>query len=148
MTTSIETFYQKRKKYRGSHVLGLGIFLLAWVARSIYRMAKVNMESLEIFIFVILLLSLTYLAYYAIRISTIERKIKEDATLKEALHDELFQLNELKAWRSAFFSVIGFNIIIAILSLFIVFEDLMVIFLTTLMIGFGTYSLTLYILDR
>ena len=76
------------------------------------------------------------------------RKIREDPSLKEALHDELFQLNELKAWKTAFFSVIGFNVLVAVLSLFIVFEDLMLIFLTTLLIGFGSYSLTLYLLDR
>jgi hypothetical protein len=54
----------------------------------------------------ILLLSLAYLAYYAIRFNIVEHKIKEGLSLREALHNELFQLNELKAWRTAFFSVI------------------------------------------
>lgn len=127
---------------------GLGIFVIAWITRSIYKVADLDMENLHLVIFIILLLSLAYLAYYAIMVNIIEHKIKEDLSLREALHDELFKLNELKAWKTAFFSVIGFNVLVAILSLFIVFEDLMLIFITTLLIGFGSYSLTLYILDR
>lgn len=148
MTTQIETFFQMRKKYRGAHVLGLGIFLIAWIARSIYKLAKLEMVNLHLIIFIILLLSLVYLAYNAIRLNIVERKIKQDDSLKEALHDELLQLNELKAWRTAFFSVIGFNVLLALLSLFIVFEDLMLIFISVLLIGFGSYSLTLYVLDQ
>ena len=141
MTTKIEVFYQLRKKYRGAHILGLSIFFLAWIARSIYN-------NVYLIIFILLLLSLAYLAYYAIRFNIIEHKIKQDPSLRVALHDELFQLNELRAWRTAFFSVISFNLIVALLSLFIVFEDFMLIFITTLLIGFGSYSLTLYLLDR
>jgi len=148
MTTQIDKFFQMRKKYRGAHLLGLGIFFLAWIARSVYKIAKLDLENLHLVIFLILLLSLIYLAYYAIRFNIVERKIKQDVSLREALHDELFQLNELKAWRTAFFSVIGFNVLIALLSFFIVFEDLMLIFITALLIGFGSYSLTLYILDQ
>ena len=148
MTTQIESFYQMRKKYRGAHVLGLSIFFLAWIARSIYKISDVKMEIVHLVIFMILLISLVYMAFYAIKFNIVERRIKRDQTLKEALHDELFQLNELRAWKTAFFSVIGFNVIVALFSLFIVFEDLMIIFITTLLIGFGSYSVTLYILDR
>ena len=148
MTTQIESFYQMRKKYRGAHVLGLSIFFLAWIARSIYKISDVKMEIVHLVIFMILLISLVYMAFYAIKFNIVERRIKRDQTLKEALHDELYQLNELRAWKTAFFSVIGFNVIVALFSLFIVFEDLMIIFITTLLIGFGSYSVTLYILDR
>ena len=148
MATQIETFYQMRKKYHGAHVLGLVIFAIAWIARAIYKTANLNIDNLHLVIFIILLLSLAYLAYYAIRFNIVESKIKQDQTLREALHDELFQLNELKAWRTAFFSVIAFNVLVALLSLFVIFNDLMLICITALLIGFGSYSLTLHILDR
>jgi hypothetical protein len=148
MSTQIETFYNLRKKYRGAHVFGLSVFTLAWIARSIYKVSNSDNESLHLVIFLILLLSLVYLAYYAIRFNIIERKIKNDQSLKEALHDELFQLNELKAWKTAFFSLIGFIALMAILSFFVIFKDLMLIFITAFLIGFGSYSLTLYILER
>ena len=148
MTTQIESFYHLRKKYRGGHVFGLGIFIIAWIAYSIYRFIKLNTENLLWAIFIVLVLSLVYLAYNAIRFNIVERQIKSNPALKEALHDELFQLNELKAWKTAFFSVIGFTVLSAISSLFIDIEDIMLIFITTLLIGFGSYSFTLYILER
>jgi len=148
MTTQIESLYRIRKKYRGAYIIGLSIFFIAWIARSICKVIELNMQDLHVTIFIILLLSLFYMAYYAIRFNIVERQIRGDPSLREALHDELFQLNELKAWRTAFFSVIGFTVLAAILSLFITIEDLMLIFITTLLIGFGSYSLTLYILER
>jgi hypothetical protein len=148
MRTEIETLYQLRKKYRGAHVLGLGIFFIAWLARSVFKIADVDMENVHLAIFIILLLSLVFLSYNAIRFNIIERRIKKDSVLKEALHDELYQLNDLKAWKTAFFSIIIFIALVAILSLFIFFEDLMLIFITTFLIGFGSYSLTVYILER
>lgn len=148
MTTQIESFYQMRKKYRGAHVFGLSIFTIAWIARSIYKVTKLNMENLHLAIFIILLLSMVYMAYYAIKFIIVERRIKSKPALSEALHDELFQLNELKAWKTAFFSIVGFNVLAAIFSLFVNIEDLMLIFITTLLIGFGSYSITLYILER
>lgn len=148
MPTQIETFYQKRKKYRGAHIGGLIIFFLAWISRSIYKISQQNLEYLHSGIFLILMLSLVFLAYYAVRVNILEHQIKKDSTLREALHDELFRLNELKSWKVAYFAVIGFVVLVAILSLFIVFKDLMLIFITTLLIGFGSYSLSLYILDR
>ena len=148
MTTSIELHYQLRKKFRGAHILGLIIFTLAWIARSVYKTANLDIENVHLVIFIVLLFSLAYLAFYAIRLNMLEHRIRSNPDLKEALYDELFRLNELKAWRTAFFSVIGFNVVIAILSLFIHFEDLMLIFITVLLIGFGSYSLTLYLLDR
>ena len=148
MANKIEMFYQNRKKYRGAHIIGLSIFLLAWIARSIYKLSGTDMENIHLFIFIILLLSLLYMAYNAIRLNIVERKIKADINLREALHDELFKLNELKSWKFAFFTIIVFIAIISILSFFIKFEDLMLIFVTTFIIGFGSYSLTLHILDR
>jgi hypothetical protein len=148
MTTKIESFYQLRRKYHGAHVFGLSIFVLAWIARSVYKIARLDMENLYMIIFIILLLSLCYLGYYAIRFNILEGKIKQDRSLREALHDELFQLNELRAWRTAFFAVIIFNLLVAIGSFFIDFDDFMLIFLTTLLIGFGSYSVTLYMSER
>ena len=78
MSTRIESFYQMRKKYRGAHVLGLSIFFLAWIARSVYKIAEAEIESLYLVILIVLLLSLVYLAYYAIRFNLVERKIKAD----------------------------------------------------------------------
>jgi hypothetical protein len=68
--------------------------------------------------------------------------------LKDALNNELVQLNELKAWRASFFSVIGFIVVAAVLSIFMHINDIMLVFLTALLIGFGTHNTAVYLLDR
>lgn len=148
MSTKGEIYYNLRKKYRGAHVYGLIAFTLAWIARSIYKISHFEDENLYLVIFVILFLALAYLSYYAIRFNIVERKINRDPSLKEALHDELFQLNELRAWKTAFFSLMGFNILMALLSLFVVFNDIMLVFITSFLVGFGSYSMTMYILEK
>ena len=68
--------------------------------------------------------------------------------MKDALNNELVQLNELKAWRASFFSVIGFIVVAAVLSIFMHINDIMLVFLTALLIGFGTHNTAVYLLDR
>jgi hypothetical protein len=148
MSTQIEIFYQIRKKYRGAHIFWLVIFTVAWIMRSVLKITNAENETMQQITMVVLLLSLIILAYYAIRFNIVEHKINKDDKLKKALHDELFQLNELKAWKTAFFSVMGFILLIAVFSIFVVISDLMLICITALLIGFGTYSFTLYIRER
>lgn len=41
-----------------------------------------------------------------------------------------------------------FVILAAVASLFVHYRDPMLIFITTLLVGFGTYNTTVYLLDR
>jgi len=106
------------------------------------------MDMLRTIVLVILILSVVFQAYYALRANLLERQIRKDPALKESLNNELVQLNELKAWRASFFSVIGFIVVAAIASIFVQINDLMLIFLTALLIGFGTHNTAVYLLDR
>jgi hypothetical protein len=148
MHSQIEIYDQKRKKYRSGHILGLVIFFIAWIVRSIIKVGDLDLDVLETLAMTVLLLAVIFQAYFALRFNLLEREINKDPFLKEALNDELMHLNQLKAWRAAFFSLIIFIVMVAILSFFITFNDLMLIFITALLVGFGTYNTTLYILDR
>ena len=106
------------------------------------------MDTTYTVLMAVLILSVLVQAYYAVRIKLVERRINRDASLKHALNNELVRLHQLKAWRASFFSVILFIVIAAVVSLFVDFDDLMLIFITALLIGFGTYNTTVYLLDR
>ena len=148
MTTQIEIFDQKRMRYRGGGLIGSIIFFIAWIGYVILRISGQNMVLLHTIVLAILILSVLFQAYFAIRNTLLERKIKKDPILNEALNNELVQQNELKAWRASFFSVIGFIVVAAVTSIFIQINDLMLIFLTVLLIGFGTHNIAVYLLDR
>jgi len=148
VTTQIEIYDRRRRRYRGGGLIGSIVFFIAWIGYLILRLSCYTMDMLRTIVLVILILSVVFQAYYALRANLLERQIRKDPALKESLNNELVQLNELKAWRASFFSVIGFIVVAAIASIFVQINDLMLIFLTALLIGFGTHNTAVYLLDR
>lgn len=148
MTSKIELFDQKRKRFRKGTVTWLFVFVIAWIVRSALKVQAVEAGIWSKVLLAILVLSLVFQAYYVLREMLLGKEMRNDALLKEALNDELTQLNALRAWKAAFFAVIGYILIIAILSFFVQFNDLMLLLLTAFLIGFGTYNAAVYFLNR
>ncbi|MGW8143294.1 MAG: hypothetical protein ACWGN2_02800 [Anaerolineales bacterium] len=148
MTTQIEIYDQKRKYYRGGGLIGSFVFFLAWIGYVITRLSNQAADTARVVVLAVLILSVIVQAYYALRVNLLERDIRKNPDMKDALNNELVQLNELKAWRVSFFAVIGFIVIAAITSFFIQINDLMLIFLTALLVGFSTHNAAVYFLDK
>lgn len=148
MTNQIEILDEKRRKFRGGHLVGFSVFFVAWIIRAVLKVVEIENDLAYTVLMVLLLLSVLFQAYFAIKGKAIEDEIKKEPFLKEALNNELIRLYELKAWRVAFFSVIGFIFLVAVASLFVEYNDIMLIFLTTFLVGFGAYNVAVYILDR
>ena len=148
MTTQIEIYDQDRKRYRGGLLIGSLIFLLAWFGYILVRILPPPIDLFRTRVLVVLSVSLVVQAYYAFRTTLLERRIRQDAQLHEALNNELIQLNELKAWWAAFFAVLGFIMITWVFSLFVQIDDLMLVLLTMLLVGFGAHNLAVFLLDR
>jgi hypothetical protein len=148
VTTQIEIYDQKRKYYRGGGLIGTFVFFLAWIGYVITRLSNQAADTARVVVLAVLILSVIVQAYYALRVNLLERDIRKNPDMKDALNNELVQLNELKAWRVSFFAVIGFIVIAAITSFFIQINDLMLIFLTALLVGFSTHNAAVYFLDK
>jgi len=148
MTSKIELLDQKRKRYRKGTVIWLFVFVTAWIVRSALKVQAVDAGFWYNILLAVLLMSLLLQAYHVLRELLLGKQIRNDPLVKEALNDELTQLNALKAWKAAFFAVIGFIVIVAILSFFVHFNDLMLLLLTAFLIGFGTYNTAVYFLNR
>lgn len=148
MTTKIEQLDRKRKQYRQGHLIWSIIFLTAWLVRSALKIFEVETDLVYTVLLVILLLAIALQTFYTLKDQGLKAELRSDPYLKEALHDELVQLNELKAWRIAFLTLMGFIVFSAILSLLIHINDVMYIFLTAMLIGFGAYNTSVYFLNR
>jgi hypothetical protein len=148
VTTQIEIYDQKRKYYRGGGLIGSFVFFLAWIGYIMTRLSSQAADTVRIIVLVVLILSVIVQAYYALRVNLLERDIRKDSEMKEALNNELVQFNDLKAWRASFFAVVAFIVIAAITSFFVQINDLMLIFLTALLVGFGTHNAAVYFLDK
>jgi hypothetical protein len=119
VTNQIEILDEKRRKYRGGYLVGFGVFFVAWIIRSVLKVAEIENDLAYTILMILLLLSALFQAYFAVKGKAIEDEIKKEPYLKEALNNELIRLYELKAWRVAFFSVVGFVFLVAIASLFV-----------------------------
>jgi len=148
MTSQIEQLDQKRKQYRQGLLIWSFVFLAAWIVRSALKIFAVETDLGYSILLVVLLLAIAFQVFYAIKDQGLKTELRVDPRLKAALNDERVQLNELKAWRTAFFALMGFVVFSAILSLLIQINDLMYIFLTALLVGFGAYNTSVYWLNR
>jgi hypothetical protein len=150
MNNKIEIYDRKRKRFRGGYILGDIVFLIAFIARSALKIGGTETGTLWTGIHVVLVIALLWLAYFSFRLVIVEREIRRDPLLNEALHNELDRLNELKSWRIAFFSLIVLNLIAA--YLFHIFamplKDPIVLIITSLLVGFGSFDTARYVLDR
>jgi hypothetical protein len=148
MTTQIEAYDRSRKQYRGGLIFSSIVFFVAWIGYVVVRLSSRSMQVLHILVMVTLFASLIVQVYFAFRSTLLERRIKKDPQLKEALNNELVELNELKAWRASFFSVIGFAAVTALASFFVQINDIMLVVLTAFLVGFGTHNTVVHYLDR
>lgn len=148
MMNQIEIIDQKRRKYLRGYLIGFAIFIFAWLLRFFIKANVIRSIPLYVAVFVVLLTMVLVQAYFAIFLNILKRKIKNDPKLYSALYNELVRLHELKAWRAAFFSAIGFLILIAILSFLIPVRDIVFVVLTAILAGFFGYHCAFYYLDR
>lgn len=148
MINQIEIFDQKRRRYLKGFILGLTVFFLTWLLRFILKANNIGSIPVHVAILVILILCVLVQAYFAVNLKITVSKIKKDPQLYSALYNELVRLHELKSWRVAFFSALGFLILIAILSFFMPVRDIVFIAITAILAGSGGYHLAFYYLDR
>lgn len=148
MTTKIERVDQQRGKNRQGFLVWSTIFFISWFIRSGLKIAEVENDTVFTVLLVVLIISLVLQVVYMFRDHRLYVEMKQDPRLKEAMNDERIQLNELRAWKVGFFALIGFIIFAAIVSLLIEINDMMLVYLTALLIGFGARNTAVYLLDR
>ncbi|HSG26780.1 MAG TPA: hypothetical protein VLA32_11745 [Anaerolineales bacterium] len=148
MTTKIERVDQQRGKNRQGFLVWSTIFFISWFIRSGLKIAEVENDTVFTVLLVVLIISLVLQVVYMFKDHRLDVEMKQDPRLKEAMNDERIQLNELRAWKVGFFALIGFIIFAAIVSLLIEINDMMLVYLTALLIGFGARNTAVYLLDR
>lgn len=148
MSTKFERLNHKLNRYRGWYLIGFGVFLIAWLVRSALRISKLDGGVLNGGLIAILIISVAAQALFTLKGNLLKVEMQKDPLIREMLADELVRLNELKAWRTAFFALTGYIIVVAILSLWVSIPDLMLVLITALLFGFGTYNATAYCLNR
>jgi hypothetical protein len=149
MSSKIEIYDQKRKKSRASFLLGYGIFFIAFIAWSVLKIVGTQAGTLQTSRYIVMGLAFLCLCF-GLRLALTEREIRKDPLLKEAIFNELDRLNELKAWRIAFYSLMIFTLIAVFLFhiLNVPLKEPIILIVAFWLVGGGSFGLACYILDR
>jgi len=143
----IELLDKKRRQYSKFYFMGLTVFTIAWIPRLILKSLDVKFALADRILILVLALSLPFQVYGSWGLARIARLIKKDPELKAALYNEYYLWNDLKAWKTGFFTMGACLAIFAVASLFIPF-DVMAVALTAIWTGVGGYHISLYRLER
>ena len=149
MSNKIEIYDRKRKKSRGRFILSFGIFFIAFIAWSVLKIANTQAGTLWTIRQVVLGLAFLCICFN-IRLALIEREIRKDPLLKEAIYNELDRLNELKAWKIAFYSLTILTLISIYLFhiLAVPLKEPIILIITYWLVAGGSFSFARYFLDK
>jgi hypothetical protein len=149
MSNQIETYDRKRKKSRGHFILSYGFAFIAFIAWSILKI--VGTQAGTVWTIRQVVLGLAFLCIcFGIRLALTERTIRKDPLLKEAIYNELDRLNELQAWKIAFYSQTILTLIAIYLFhiMAIPLKEPIILIITYWLVGGGSFEFARYFLDR
>jgi hypothetical protein len=148
VSSNIESYDRKRKRLRSGRVLGLVAFWMLFKIRSARVVAGWRPANEWTAMETALTLCVLVLAFFSFRLVFVERAIRRDPLLREALYNEMHRLNDLKAWRAALFCVMGLNAVMAFVAMAVPLRDPMILIVGNLLVGFGGFDVARYVLDR
>ena len=147
MSNVIEELDRKRGRYIKIYIMSLAVFLLAWIPHVILKSTGSISVTADRVLIAIFAATIPFQAYSSLSLAAIARKIRLDPALKSALYNELYQVHDMKAWKTGFNSMAICLLVFSILSLFLRF-DVIPVAVTAYLIGFGGYQISFYYLDR
>jgi hypothetical protein len=103
-----------------------------------------NSQPIGIAVLIGLILSILLLALSVTGSALLEKTIKDDPLLREALHNELIQALEVQSWKAAYLGAVGTTIFFAVVWFFYPVSDPVLVALTAIIAGAGAYQATFY----
>jgi len=144
MNTEIEKLDCRRMRNLEVYLCGFVLFLVLSLTRYFFRFPGLNSKPIGQVILVGLVLSLLLLVLSTYESIKLARKMKSDPELGAALGNELVRSLELQSWQAAYFGAIGTTVFFAIAWFFYPICDPIMVALTSIIAGAGSYQATFY----
>jgi len=153
MTNPIEIADRQQRIYWKRFLLTFFIFLGLMGVRAVFYYGfgkyELNSKPIGIVVLIITVFVLIIQLFFLIKLIQLKNRINADPQLKEAiLEDEIENLNAIKSWRPAFLAAIATPFVFLMISTFLPFNDLLVVALSTIIIGSITYLTSYYLKSR
>ena len=144
MNSDIETLDKRRMRYLEWYLIAFVPFIILSLTRFFFRLGGLNSQPIGRVVLIGLILSLLLLAASTIGSAHLARRIKNEPSLKEALHNELVRSLEVQSWKAAYVGAVGTTIFFAVAWFFYPISDPVMVALTSLIVGASAYQATFY----
>lgn len=144
MDSDIETLDKKRMRYLEWYLIGFAIFLPMSLMRFFFRLSGLNSQPIGQVVLAGLFISLGLMAYSTYCSAMLVRKIKGDPVLYGALYNEMVQSLETQSWMAAYIGACATTIFFALVHSFYPICDLVLVALTSIIVGACAHRVTFY----
>ena len=145
MKTEIERLDRNRIRLLEWHLAGFLIFLLFSITRFFLRARGLNTAPVGISVLIFSVVGVIIVGLSTSGLAIINRRIKQEPSLGEALNNEYVQSIELKSWRAAFIGSVASSVFFAFVSFFYPIHDPVLVALNSIVTGAGAYHLNFYL---
>jgi hypothetical protein len=148
MADEIEVMEARGRSYLKGYLIAFYIFMFLWIVRFFFRESGLNYEPIGYLVLAGLIIMVLIQAFFMGRLALWKKKVRGDSRLNAALNNELIKLYELRSWKIAFLSAVGSTFFFAVVSFFYPICDLVLVALTSLIVGGGAHMTAFYVMNR
>ncbi|MBE0687132.1 MAG: hypothetical protein IH585_14170 [Anaerolineaceae bacterium] len=146
MSNKIEVFDLKRIRFLKWQIIGVMLFLIISISEMILKFSGIPIRDIRWISLPLLIISVLLQAIFVMKLAFLQKKIDKDMELKQALDNELVNLNRMKAWRTGFIILALFTGVFGVLSIFFPVDPVYAA-LTSIVAGAGGYNLGFFVLE-
>lgn len=143
----IERFDKERNILRGAQIVAMVLFFITWVIFCGLEITGSGEGKSAKTLLILIYIFVASLVVIGIGLRRNAYLINHDPVLNEALNNELVRLNRLRAWKAAFFGMLGSLVMTGILSQWVEIKNLHLL-ASAVIVGLGTRNIAFYLLDR
>jgi heme/copper-type cytochrome/quinol oxidase subunit 2 len=150
MTNLIEETERQQQKYWKGFLIAWFMAIVLLIVRhlfgSVFKQHELNSRPIGIAVLTVTVILLLMVLFFVVKLYLLFVRAKSDPQLKEALIDnELSRLYILQSWKPAFIAAVATPFAFLLISSFHPINDLLLIALTTCVVGSGAFLTSFYL---
>lgn len=145
MNLEIERLDRNRVRLLEWHLAGFVVFFLFSIIRFFLRASGLNSAPIGLVVLILSVLGVAVVAGSTSGLALINRRLKLEPALGEALNNDYIRSIERSSWRAAYLGSVASTAFFAVVSFLYPIEDPVLVALNSIITGAGAYQLNFYL---